>query len=139
MKSQRWIGILFLTLALPLSSAACGMGEQTAQGYENASISHAHEHWQQGAYSPIPFVFLDVRTPEEYASGHIRGAKLVPLQELEKRVAEVPRDRQVYVYCHSGRRSAKAASLLAAKGYTNIENVSGGMVAWQNAGYPVEK
>jgi len=139
MKPSRWLLALVVFMLLPLSATACGIGEQTADGYENASISHAHEHWQQGAYSPIPFLFIDVRSPEEYAAGHIRGARLIPLKELPRRLAEVPHDQQVYVYCHSGRRSAKAAGLLAGKGYTNIENIVGGIVAWQDAGYPVEK
>ncbi len=118
---------------------ACGQGPMAPAGYEQASIQHAYEHWSEGPYSPIPFVFIDVRTPEEYAAGHIPGAKLIPLDELEQRLAEVPRDRQVYLYCRSGHRSAKAAEILAKHGFTNIENVQGGMLAWQQAGYPVKK
>ncbi|HXH73234.1 MAG TPA: rhodanese-like domain-containing protein [Mariprofundaceae bacterium] len=139
MKGNRWLAALFIAVALPLSAAACGMGERTPAGYENATLTHAHDHWQQGANAPIPFLFLDVRTPEEYAAGHIPGAKLIPLPELPHRLNEVPKDRQVYVYCHSGKRSARAATLLGGQGFTNIENVVGGIVAWQGAGYPVEK
>jgi len=139
MTRNRWLPFLLLLALLPVTATACGTGEQTAEGYENAAVSHAHEHWQQGAYSSIPFVFIDVRTPEEYAAGHIPGARLIPLQELPERIAEVPTDKRVYVYCHSGRRSAKASALLAGKRLTNIENVVGGITAWQDAGYPVEK
>ncbi|MDQ7000054.1 MAG: rhodanese-like domain-containing protein, partial [Mariprofundus sp.] len=110
-----------------------------ADGYENASVAHAHEHWQQGNQSKIPFIMLDVRTPEEYAQGHIAGAKLIPVQILAEHLSEVPHDKQVYVYCHSGKRSARAAKLLADHGFTNIENIKGGIVAWKEAGYPVEK
>jgi hydroxyacylglutathione hydrolase len=124
---------------MPLAGTACGIGEQTADGYENASIAHTHEHWLQGDQSRIPFMLLDVRTPEEYAEGHIAGAKLIPVQVLAEHLKDVPKDKQVYVYCHSGGRSARASKLLAANGFSNIENMEGGIVAWKAAGYPVEK
>jgi len=129
---------MVLLLMLPLMATACGIGEQTADGYHNASVQHAYEHWQQGDRSPIPFIMLDVRSAEEYAAGHIKGATLIPIQVLADHLAEVPKNRQVYVYCHSGTRSARASKMLAQHGFTNIENVVGGMVAWKDAGYPVE-
>ncbi|MDX8406923.1 MAG: rhodanese-like domain-containing protein, partial [Mariprofundaceae bacterium] len=107
--------LILSTLALlmiPFMATACGVGEQTAEGYENAPVAHAHEHWLQGDASPIPFTFLDVRTEEEYKQGHIKGAHLIPVQVLAEHLAEVPRDKQVYVYCHSGKRSSRAARLL---------------------------
>jgi len=136
---KRLLMMALILITVPLAATACGMGEQSADGYENATVAHAHDHWQQGANSPIPFMMLDVRTPDEYAEGHIKGAKLIPIQELAGRLAEVPHDKQVYLYCHSGARSARASKLLADHGYTNIENIKGGIVAWKNAGYPVEK
>jgi len=126
-------------LMVPLMAVACGMGEQTAEDYENASVAHAYEHWQQGETSNIPFMFLDVRTVEEFKDGHIKGARLMPVQVLDLNFARIPKDKQVYVYCHSGTRSARAAKLLAEKGFKNIENVVGGIEAWKAAGYPVEK
>ncbi len=136
---KRWIMMVAMLLAMPLAGTACGSGEQSPDGYENATVAHAYEHWRQGAQSPIPFMLLDVRTPEEYAEGHIMGAKLIPVQQLAERLDEVPHDKRVYVYCHSGVRSARASKLLAAHGYTNIENIKGGIVTWKAAGYPVEK
>ncbi len=130
---------IMIWLIMPFLASACGIGEQTPDGYENAPIQHAFQHWQQGKTSSIPFMFLDVRTPKEYAEGHIKGAVLIPVQELEQRMAEVPKDKQVYVYCHSGGRSSRAASMLAQHGYSNIENVVGGIVAWKKSHYPVEK
>jgi hydroxyacylglutathione hydrolase len=136
---KRFLLTLTLITALPLMAAACGMGEKTPYGYENAPASHVHEHVMMGDASPIPFLVLDVRTPEEYAEGHIQGAKLIPVQVLAKHLAEVPKDKQVYVYCHSGRRSANAAKLLAEHGFTRIENMQGGITAWKDAGFPVVK
>jgi len=136
---KRFLMIAAIVIAMPLAGTACGFGEKTADGYENASVAHAYEHWQQGDQSKIAFMLLDVRTPEEYAEGHIAGAKLIPVQVLAEHLKEVPKNKQVYVYCHSGTRSARASKLLAENGFTNIENIESGIVAWKKAGYPVVK
>lgn len=132
------LAILIMATFFTGNVSACGMGEQV-DGYENASVKHAHEHWQAGNQSPIPFIFLDVRTPEEYAEGHIEGSILIPVQELEGRLNELAKDKRVYVYCHSGKRSAAASGILVKNGFTHIENVEGGISAWKEAGYPVVK
>ncbi len=136
---MKTIVISIIWLLMPMSLQACGMGEITPEGYENASVEHAWQHWQQGEQSQIPFQFIDVRTPEEFAAGHVPGAVNIPLQTLKQRIAEVPKDKQVYVYCEAGVRSAKAARLLTKAGYTNIENISGGMRAWREQHYPQER
>ncbi|ATX79469.1 Rhodanese-related sulfurtransferase [Mariprofundus aestuarium] len=133
-----WL-IMVALLVMPMTAAACGMGEKVAEGYENTEVKHAYQHWNQGDSSAVPFVFIDVRTPEEYAEGHVENAKLIPVQELVERINEVPKDKQVYVYCRSGKRSAQAATILAKAGYINIENVLGGITAWKDATYPVVK
>ena len=74
-------------------------------------------------------LLVDVRTPEEYAEGHIPDAINVPVQELEARMAELPKDRPIVVYCRSGKRSARAASMLQAAGYTSIHDL-GAMSSW---------
>lgn len=101
-------------------------------GYQNVSV-------QQLRQAPAPKFILDVRQPEEFAAGHVPGAKLIPLGELAGRLAEVPKNVPVYVICHSGNRSAQASQILAAKGFGNIRNVQGGILAWQAAGYPVQR
>lgn len=84
-----------------------------------------------------PFI-LDVRQPNEFQSGHIMGAKLIPLGELSARMDEVPKDTEILCVCRSGGRSSAAARQLSAAGY-NVLNLDGGMMAWQSAGYPVKK
>lgn len=79
---------------------------------------------------------LDVRTPEEYASGHVPGAVLIPLGELAERVHEVPDGDEVLVICRSGVRSQTACELLAAQG-RRASNVTGGTLAWIEAGKAV--
>ncbi|MBN2003027.1 MAG: rhodanese-like domain-containing protein [Anaerolineae bacterium] len=82
---------------------------------------------------------IDVREKSEFDEGHIAGATLVPLGELASRVDEIPTDRPVILVCRSGNRSGQAYRLLGEKGFTNIHNMTGGMLAWQKAGHPVEK
>jgi rhodanese-related sulfurtransferase len=90
--------------------------------------------------SADPRVFLlDVREPWEYVAGHVPGAELIPLGELEQRVSEVPRDRPIYAICHSGQRSLAAAGYLQALGYREVVNVDGGTAAWIERGYPIDK
>ncbi len=73
---------------------------------------------------------LDVRNPNEFQICRIPGTVLVPLPELPNRFAEVPKDRQVIVHCKSGMRSAKAIEFLKSQGFTNLANLSGGILAW---------
>jgi rhodanese-related sulfurtransferase len=84
-------------------------------------------------------MLLDVREPDEYAQGHAPGSTLIPLGQLEQRLNELAgyKNKPVAVICHSGRRSAQAATLLEKAGFSAISNVEGGMVAWQKAGLPV--
>ena len=80
-------------------------------------------------------VLLDVRSPGEYARSHIPGAKLVPVDELERRLAELPQDKgtTMIVHCQSGGRSAAACAMLAELGYEKLYNLAGGIGAWRGA------
>ena len=71
-------------------------------------------------------VLLDVRTPKEYASGHIPESKNVPLKTIGDAKNVVPsKDTPLYVYCYSGGRSSKATKALKQMGYTNVKNIGG--------------
>ncbi len=73
---------------------------------------------------------IDVRSPEEYAGGHLPGAVNIPIQDLGTRLADVgPRDGELILYCRSGHRSGRAAQLLRANGFTKVHNL-GPMTAW---------
>lgn len=82
---------------------------------------------------------IDVRTRAEYANGHIARAKLIPLQELESRLAEIDKAKPLLLYCHNGHRSANALKMLSSKGYTQAKDIEGGIKAWQDAGLPIAK
>jgi phage shock protein E len=83
-------------------------------------------------------VIIDVREPDEFATGRIPGATLIPLGELANRTDEVPTDVPVVMVCRSGNRSGQAVQLLQKAGFTNVHNMTGGMNAWSQAGYLVE-
>ncbi|MCS7055692.1 MAG: rhodanese-like domain-containing protein [Thermoflexales bacterium] len=83
-----------------------------------------------------PHVLIDVRTPEEFKSGHIPGAINIDVQVLPQRLEEIPRDKAVVLYCRSGNRSSYAAHLLRRAGYTDVYDL-GGIGEWRAAGYPV--
>lgn len=85
-----------------------------------------------------PLFILDVRQPEEFRMGHIAGAKLIPLNELVRRVNELPKDQEILCVCASGSRSSVATRQLMGAGYKAI-NLQHGMYAWQRAGYPMKK
>jgi rhodanese-related sulfurtransferase len=87
------------------------------------------------------FHAIDVRGDHEYRGplGHVRGAALVPLPELEQRARELPTGRPLLLICRSGVRSAKACEKLAALGIGPTLNLVGGMIAWNRAGLPLER
>ncbi len=76
---------------------------------------------------------LDVRQPEEWETGRIPGAVLIPLDTLPARLGEIRHAAEIVVYCHSGYRSAKALKLLRAAGFTRVRHLPGGICAWNAA------
>ena len=81
-------------------------------------------------------VLLDVRENDEWRQGHAAGARHIPMGEVPARVNEIDPQAKLYVVCKAGGRSQKVAQYLAGNGYAPV-NVSGGMLAWANAGRPV--
>jgi rhodanese-related sulfurtransferase/rubrerythrin len=77
------------------------------------------------------FLLLDVRQPEEYEDGHIPGATLIPLGELEARQEELERNRKIITYCRSGHRSMAAAIALCGLGFRDVHHLEGGILNWR--------
>ncbi len=86
--------------------------------------------------SLLTHVLVDVRTPEEFAEGHISGAINIPLDDLPERVGELDPADNIVVYCRSGNRSNQAAQFLLSENYESIYDL-GGIIDWQSAGYPL--
>ncbi len=84
---------------------------------------------------------LDLRGADEFAQGHILGARNLPLAELEKRAGELEKykSKPVIVHCATGNRAAAGVAVLRRLGFTGVVNLTGGYDAWKQAGLPVEK
>jgi rhodanese-related sulfurtransferase len=96
--------------------------------YRNARPDQVQQELESGG---APYV-IDVRTPQEWAAGHIECAVHIPVDDISKRMSEIARDgRRMYLICAGGGRSSAAAAFLANRGYLNVHSVEGGMGAWR--------
>ena len=82
---------------------------------------------------------VDVRGASEWEAGHLPGVPNIPMGYVADRLDELPRDRPLVLHCQGGGRSSIAASVLQARGFTNVVNLAGGFGAWERAGQPVER
>ena len=82
---------------------------------------------------------IDVRTPQEFAEGHIAGAELVDISQPDfaDRIAALDRESTYFVYCRSDNRSGVATEMMLGMGFTSIFELRGGTVAWEQAGLPL--
>ncbi len=129
------MSVAFMTIATagePAATAPASAAAAVAPMSQEALLEHQSRH-------PDHLFVLDVRTPQEYAEGHVPGAVNVPHDQLASRLAEVPKDKDVVLYCKSGRRAGIAADVLAANGYMRLSHLEGDMPAWIEKGRPVEK
>jgi len=98
---------------------------------DEISMDEAYRKYEEGVY------LLDVRTPEEWIEYHAPNTTLIPLDQLEARVNEVPLDQEIVVVCRSGNRSQIGRDILRQAGYEQVTSMAGGLKAWQAAGYPI--
>lgn len=133
---MRTLLILSLSLA-PL--VACGSPPEPSSavdhGIRNVNASQLKTELDGGQVK----LLVDVRTPEEFAEGHVPGAKNIPLDQLDAHMGELAQYKagDVHLICRSGRRSLAASQTLLAAGYSPV-NVEGGTDGWKQAGYAVE-
>ena len=123
------IALLFFNISL----AGCKTQESKPASITNVTADEVYKMLS----SNKDYFILDVRSKEEFDSGHIEGAYLLPVSELENRLAELPQDKPIIVYCRSGSRSTSAANILLEKGFKEIFNMKGGITEWQSKGFPV--
>lgn len=119
------------TPATPAAPAKAATATVTPMSQEQL-LEHQAKH-------PQHLFVLDVRSPEEFKEGHVPGAVNVPYDQIAARLADVPKDKDVVLYCRSGRRAGIAAEVLQANGYTRLSHLEGDMNAWVEKGRPVEK
>jgi len=114
--------------AQPAAAPAASVAVPTMS--QDALLQHQQQHADH-------LFVLDVRTPEEFAAGHVPGAVNISHEQLASRLAEVPKDKDVVLYCRSGRRAGMAADVLHANGYTRLSHLEGDMQAWVANGRPI--
>jgi rhodanese-related sulfurtransferase len=105
------------------------------QGFTTLSVDEVYEIVKNNE----GYLIIDVRSIDEYKDGHIKGAISIPVSDLEKRIGEIPKDKQIIVYCNGSgcNRSVAAAKILVKYGYKNVNNVGGtGIYEWKEKGYP---
>jgi len=106
-----------------LASAGCATPETAMQTITTADLRALLAEDFQG-------LLIDVREPHEHAMARIEGARLIPLGTLTTHIDSLPQDRDIYVHCKMGMRSARAVEMLMARGFTRVANVTGGIDAW---------
>lgn len=100
-------------------------------GYGDVTVEEARTLIE---YKPN-LIILDVRTQGEYDDSHIEGALLIPIVELEGRLDELSKDKEILVYCRTGNRSSNAVNILEKNGFIKIYHMNNGINAWIQAGY----
>lgn len=132
-----WIAVVF---ALACDSGAGSSSGASAGSGGDGAVAEIAQQTLLDQPAGTSFI-LDVRTPEEYAEGHVPNAINVPHDQVEARLAELEAHKNgpVVLYCKSGRRAGLAAEALAKAGFTNLQHLTGDMQAWSAAGLPVEK
>lgn len=126
--------IAAVALAGSLLVAACGGDTATFE------LTSAAESQELLAGAPAGLVVLDIRTPEEFDSGHIAGAGNLDFYEPDfaESLDSLDKDLPYFVYCRSGNRSATAIETMKDLGFTEVYELDGGVVTWFEAGYPLE-
>lgn len=84
-------------------------------------------------------LLVDVRTPSEVAQGALPDALHIPMAVIPMRANELPKDREMVIYCRSGARSYHSCQFLAQQGFDNVVNLRGGIIAWARHGYELVK
>ena len=130
-----WLGLIATLMigsaTLAGETVAAPQQETAAQPLpDEISAAQAKDKKDQGAF------FLDVREPSEWYPSHIPGSTLIPLGQLENRVTELPRDKEIVVVCRSGGRSSTGRNILKKAGFTQVTSMAGGMIGWKAADYP---
>lgn len=141
-KTMIWPMLAVLLIAGAVAVSGCGAGPAAAPVAEAVALESLPATIDAAKANQLAgrddVVVLDVREDWEFASGHVPGAQWIPLGELAGRLDEVPKDKTVVAVCRSGNRSGQATELLRQNGF-QAHNMAGGMNAWQQAGYEIER
>ncbi len=136
--------ILFAFMSVAFVLAACGgsneVPEQPLTEFDLSQLDLEVDVQTVANIQDMEDVLvIDVREQWEYDEGHIPGITLIPMGEIPNRLSEIPTDKEVIVTCRSGNRSGQITDYLRDQGYDNVHNMTGGILAWEAAGLPVER
>lgn len=126
----KFTAILAVLLIVMAAVITIGCSNPKEDSGVNVSIDQALQMWKNNEV-----IIIDVRTPQEYKEGHIPGVANIPLDELDSRSSEVPKDKKVLLICRSGNRSSQGTKMLRNKGFDNVYNITQGMSSWRG---PIE-
>lgn len=130
---QQWL--LFFTFFIIIVMIIQSYFGDKMAGYASVSPEQAVRLINDGAF------VLDVRSVDEYRTGHLSNAKNVPVSDLAQKLESLAAHKTdaVLVYCASGMRSARACGMLVKAGFSNVNNLSGGITSWKSANLPLAK
>ncbi len=137
MKKLLFLGILWLSIHQVSAQYAADLKVETK--IDNVSAQQFNQMIQKDAQAQI----IDIRTPQEYKMGHIKGAVLVNFydpnfaQNIQK--AGLDKNKTIYIYCRSGHRSGNSLRIFKALGFTHIVNLAHGINDWYRSSLPLEK
>ncbi len=128
-----WAALGALVLLVVAGALVLWLNNPAPVSAAEISIAEAYEKYQAGIF------LVDVRTVEEWNEVRVPGVPLIPLDELEERLDEIPKGEEIVVICRSGNRSKQGAAILTEAGFTQVVSMQGGIKEWKAAGYPVEE
>lgn len=132
------VSFLFLVAIFSVFAACQSQSPTDAVSVESAAVRDVSVADAGQAVAEKDAQFIDVRTVEEYKSGHAPGALNLPLDNLSNELGKLDKTKPVYVICQTGKRSAKGAEILNQAGFRQVFNITGGTSAWVAAGLPTE-
>jgi len=117
---------------------SCGQNGENAKGKDAAIQKINVDDFRLATENSV---IIDVRTPGEYESGHIKNAININVSDsnFQEKIAQLNKNEKVYVYCKIGSRSNKAANILVKNGFKQVYDLNGGIISWQRANLPLEK
>jgi len=134
------ISIVMLAISM-ISMTACNAQSSGDTGAQEGVYQVLNVDQYEKEISEKEVLIVDVRTPNEYSSGHIEGAVLVDVTaaSFDQKIQEYAKDQPVYIYCRSGSRSAGAMRKMKAMGFTEVYDLRGGVMNWSKNGKPLVK
>jgi rhodanese-related sulfurtransferase len=134
---------LLLLIGIVLLLVACGGQVETTNTTSEINLDELPQEVDVQTVYEIQDMdevhVLDVREQYEYDEKHIPNVTLLPMSEIQSRLDEIPTDKKVIVTCRSGNRSGQVANFLLQNGFEDVHNMQGGIIAWEAAGFPVER